>query len=216
MHGASDRSSSTLLAPGQSQGLLGASSPLPPTPDAAMPPVAPNDTLNQTQRLILDGASRHPEHRLTRPEGVKAPTYRSALQALRRHGLIEDEAAADGASRPSGSVLSLAGLAFLGLNISEEAEVAPAEPTAAQAPRSGTKQALVVTMLTGPDGASIDEIMTATGWLPHTTRAALTGLRKRGFAIVTHRVAGTVTLYRLADEAGPATDDATTTIAEVA
>ncbi len=25
--------------------------------------------------------------------------------------------------------------------------------------------------------------MTATGWLPHTTRAALTGLRKRGFMV---------------------------------
>ena len=181
-----------------------------------MPRTARTDTPSQIQRLILDGAGRHPERRLTRPEGVKAPTYRSALQALRRRGLVEVEALADGSSRPSGSVLSTAGLAFLGLNIPEEAEVVPAEPTAARAPRSGTKQALVVTMLAGPDGASIDELMTATSWLPHTTRAALTGLRKRGFAIVTHRVAGTVTLYRLADEAGPATDDATTTIAEVA
>ena len=181
-----------------------------------MPRTARTDTLSQIQRLILDGAGRHPEYRLTRPEGVKAPTYRSALQALRRSGLIEDEAVADGASRTSGSVLSPAGLAFLGLNVPEEAEVAPAEPTAARAPRSGTKQALVVTMLAGPDGASIDELMTATGWLPHTTRAALTGLRKRGIAVVTHRVAGAVTLYRLVGEAVPAVDDAMTTIAEVA
>ena len=181
-----------------------------------MPRTARTDTLSQIRRLILAGAGRHPEHRLTRPEGVKAPTYRSALQALRRRGLIENEAGADGSSRPARSVVSTAGLAFLGLNIPEEAEVAPAEPTAARAPRSGTKQALVVTMLAGRDGASIDELMTATSWLPHTTRAALTGLRKRGFAIVTHRVAGAATLYRLDGEAMPAVDDAMTTIAEVA
>ena len=27
------------------------------------------------------------------------------------------------------------------------------------------------------------ELVAATGWLPHTTRAALTGLRKRGYAV---------------------------------
>ena len=29
--------------------------------------------------------------------------------------------------------------------------------------------------------------MAATGWLPHTTRAALTGLRKRGYAVTIDR-----------------------------
>ena len=33
-------------------------------------------------------------------------------------------------------------------------------------------------------GASqLDELVEATGWLPHTTRAALTGLRKRGYEV---------------------------------
>jgi Protein of unknown function (DUF3489) len=33
------------------------------------------------------------------------------------------------------------------------------------------------------DGATLEEVIAATGWLPHTTRAAFTGLRKRGCAI---------------------------------
>jgi len=33
------------------------------------------------------------------------------------------------------------------------------------------------------DGATLAELVAATGWLPHTTRAALTGLRKRGYAV---------------------------------
>lgn len=65
---------------------------------------------------------------------------------------------------------------------SDNVAVPPANADASQ-PREGTKGALVVSMLARPSGASIDDLMTATGWLPHTTRAALTGLRKRGFII---------------------------------
>jgi hypothetical protein len=35
-------------------------------------------------------------------------------------------------------------------------------------------------------GASLDELVALTGWLPHTTRAALTRLRQRGFAVGLH------------------------------
>ena len=52
-----------------------------------------------------------------------------------------------------------------------------------RAPRPGSKQALLVAMLSKPKGATLAQLVEATGWLPHTTRAALTGLRKRGFAI---------------------------------
>ncbi len=41
------------------------------------------------------------------------------------------------------------------------------------------KIAQVIALLEGPGGATLAELVAATGWLPHTTRAALTGLRKR-------------------------------------
>ena len=63
-------------------------------------------------------------------------------------------------------------------------ETAPARPSA---PRGGTKLAEVVELLRRDRGATIDELIDATGWLPHTTRAALTGLRKRGFALAIDR-----------------------------
>ncbi len=63
-------------------------------------------------------------------------------------------------------------------------------------PREGSKQALIIIMLKKKDGASIDALMEATGWLPHTTRAALTGLRKRGFTIEHAKEEGS-TLYRI-------------------
>jgi hypothetical protein len=51
------------------------------------------------------------------------------------------------------------------------------------APRRGTKIARVVELLQRDQGARLDELIEATGWLPHTARAALTGLRHRGYDI---------------------------------
>ena len=50
-------------------------------------------------------------------------------------------------------------------------------------PRSGSKQARVITLLSTRSGASIISISEEMGWLSHTTRAVLTGLRKRGYGI---------------------------------
>ena len=50
-------------------------------------------------------------------------------------------------------------------------------------PRASSKQAQVLGLLVHPDGATLDALMAATGWLSHTVRAVLSGLRKRGHAI---------------------------------
>ena len=71
-------------------------------------------------------------------------------------------------------------------------------PLNAASPRAGSKQALVTEMLSTNGGATLDTLVKATGWLPHTTRAALTGLRKRGFSIERTREAGEASMYRIA------------------
>ncbi|MBV9931145.1 MAG: DUF3489 domain-containing protein [Alphaproteobacteria bacterium] len=74
----------------------------------------------------------------------------------------------------------------------------PSPPPPARKPgevRPGTKQALLVELLERETGASIQEIVDASGWLPHTTRAALTGLKKRRFEISSEKVDG-VSRYR--------------------
>lgn len=60
-----------------------------------------------------------------------------------------------------------------------------AMPAAEAAPPAKpiTKQSNVIELLQREGGASLDAIVEATGWLPHTARAALTGLRKKGHAI---------------------------------
>ena len=64
------------------------------------------------------------------------------------------------------------------------------EGVAPSIPRPGSKLMEVIELLRGEHGATIDELIAATNWLPHTTRAALTGLRKRGYAITRDRSDG--------------------------
>ena len=64
---------------------------------------------------------------------------------------------------------------------------APSAASRPAAPRSGTKIAMVIALLQRDTGATLDELIAATGWLPHTARAALTGLRKRGYAVALER-----------------------------
>ena len=65
------------------------------------------------------------------------------------------------------------------------------QPALTISSRAGTKQSLVEALLGGEGGASVNELSTATGWQAHTVRAALTGLRKRGFVVSKSKIDGT-------------------------
>ncbi|KZD03085.1 DUF3489 domain-containing protein [Oceanibaculum pacificum] len=69
----------------------------------------------------------------------------------------------------------------------------------ARTAREGTKQALLIEMLRAENGATIAEIVEATGWQPHTVRGAMAGgLKKRlGLAITSDKVEGRGRVYKL-------------------
>jgi len=50
------------------------------------------------------------------------------------------------------------------------------------------KTNLILGLLKSPEGATIDQLVSATCWLPHTTRAALTGLKKKGHTVISEKV----------------------------
>jgi hypothetical protein len=58
----------------------------------------------------------------------------------------------------------------------------------------GSKLATLLALLELPEGATLARLVEATGWLPHSTRAALTGLRKRGPSTSTQHVLALVHL----------------------
>lgn len=62
-----------------------------------------------------------------------------------------------------------------------------------------SKKDKAIGLLRRDSGASIDEIVSATGWLPHSTRAVFTGLRKKGFGIEKQKIDGS-NRYRITAE----------------
>lgn len=61
------------------------------------------------------------------------------------------------------------------------------EPTTKPIPKKNpkliTKKARLIELLKAKDGITVPAMATALGWLPHTTRAALTGLKKDGIPV---------------------------------
>ena len=68
----------------------------------------------------------------------------------------------------------------------------------AEQPPASTKRAKLIAMLERREGASVAEIGQRLGWLPHTVRAAITGLRKAGRAVTRNKEADDRSVYRLA------------------
>lgn len=68
----------------------------------------------------------------------------------------------------------------------------------APAPAREKKIDQVIALLRREEGATLAEMVEATGWLPHTTRAALTGLRKKGHTLEKSK-RGDATCYRIVE-----------------
>jgi hypothetical protein len=78
--------------------------------------------------------------------------------------------------------------------VAGDAESSPAQI------RAGSKQAKIVELMKRAKGATLDELVEATEWLPHTTRAALTGLRKRGFTVERAKDDAKGSVYRITSQ----------------
>jgi hypothetical protein len=69
--------------------------------------------------------------------------------------------------------------------------------TAPTSPRGPSKQDQIIALLSRQEGATIEVLMAATGWLPHTVRAVLSGLRKKGHRIDRQKDGDAGSVYRI-------------------
>lgn len=83
-----------------------------------------------------------------------------------------------------------------------EAQWAKEEPATPRTPRTrdNSKQAEVIRMLQRPEGATIGQICTATGWQAHTVRGTFAGAfkKKLGLTLVSDKPEGGERVYRIA------------------
>jgi Protein of unknown function (DUF3489) len=163
--------------------------------------------LTDAQFLMLSAAAQREDRLLELPVNLKGGAARKVAAKLIAARLVKEMKAKTGApvwrrdaetGQSFGLKLTVAGLKAAAI----EGDAAPdtatktvtpinaplvaSQPPAASAPRDGTKISRVIDLLQRDSGATLDEVIAETGWLPHTSRAALTGLRKRGYAIEKH------------------------------
>ena len=152
--------------------------------------------LTDLDAILLSGAAqRETGSLLPVPDNVSGAAARltKAIGGLLKHGLVEERQTSDklAVHRTDDDILyglyiTAAGNAAIGVTDGNDSDgdgtnevPSPAQP---DTPRV-TKASTVLALLSREEGATLADMIAATGWLPHTTRAALTGLRKKGHAL---------------------------------
>jgi len=186
--------------------------------------------LSDTQALILSAAAQRPERiALPLPDSLRGGAAAKVVGAMLAKGLLQEVDAdlrkGEPMWRKTGDghgvtlVATDAGLAAIGIEpenanpaptcADEAPSDAPATDTPtetegapkARTPREGTKQATLIAMLRAPEGATIEEIMAATGWQSHTVRGAMAGALKKklGLEVTSEKVEGRGRVYAVRD-----------------
>jgi hypothetical protein len=177
-----------------------------------------------TDAQLVSGAGQRKDRCLSAPATIKGAALNKVSAKLAKLGLAREIEAKPGApiwrrdEAGQGYALKLTAAGLKAIAVDEgsqdatehgEASQQQAEnrassdegghPARVAVPRDGSKLALVIGLLRRADGATIVDLTQATGWLPHTTRAALTGLRKRGYAVIRERIGAGDSVYRMLD-----------------
>jgi hypothetical protein len=169
-------------------------------------------TLNDTQSWLLSHASQFPGGSLSRlPAGCRRENEKiiKAVTSLQRRKLLEERETSATAEVwrlhdevGFGLFITPAGLQAIGVEArasetASEADEAAARP---QPAARSNKIAAVLALLGRAEGATYAGLIDATGWLPHTTRAAPTGLRKKGHCVERSK-RSELTCYRIVEAA---------------
>jgi hypothetical protein len=157
-------------------------------------------TLTDTHLVVLSTASaREGQNLLPLPdclgrrderiEAIVGDLVRHKLAAEQR-GVPLDQTWRTIDDQRVGLVITPAGLKAIGVETDGgveasdvEIEVTTDDQSSIKPTRTSTKTQQVIDMLSRDEGATLAEIVEATGWLKHTSSAALTGLRKKGHPI---------------------------------
>jgi hypothetical protein len=177
--------------------------------------------LTATQTVILTRAANRPDNlAMPLPEGLHGAAAKMSVSNMIAQGWLEEVDADMRKGEPlwretgdgHGTTLVVTDAGMLAVGIepvvvktmaavrNRAAEKASSKaPTLTPTPRSGTKQAEVITLLQRSDGASIAEIVALTGWAPHSARGMISGVlgKKLGLAITSAKQADRGRVYQI-------------------
>jgi hypothetical protein len=163
--------------------------------------------LTDPQSIILSSACAR-EDGMVFPvtASLKGGAVGNVCKSLLKRGLIEEIAAADPDTvwrHDEAGPLTLRATRFaysvLGIGDADAAEPATQPDLTPPTQRKGSKQEALIAMLRAEGGATIAEIMAATGWQSCTVRGALAGALKKklGLTIMSEKVDGRGRCYKI-------------------
>jgi hypothetical protein len=167
-----------------------------------------NFKLTPTQRNMLSVAAQREDRCLEPTTTMNARATRTVGSRLIEAGFARELKARDGQpvwrhDKESDQDYALK-LTASGMKVAAEQanapEYAPLSRAAGlpQHPRPASKLAQLIALLSHESGITIEDISKSLGWLPHTTRATLTGLRRRGISIIRNTPdGGRNSIYRI-------------------
>ena len=152
--------------------------------------------LTDTEQVILNATSRNNGTVPTRERSkskVDPRAYGAAVASLLKKGILEFSGPArEGDFTKDGQKLALA-------NTETLEPPKKATVTSERKTRDGTKQAMMIELLKRPGGATLAEIVEATGWQAHTVRGAMAGALKKklGLTVTSEKDEFRGRVYRL-------------------
>ena len=163
--------------------------------------------LTDTQSIILSTACGRDDGMVFPITAkLKGGAVGNVCKSLLKHALLEEVTATDlntvwRHDEERGSItLRATPLAYSTLGITDDPAPATSIPSGTEPlRRTGTKQDTLIAMLRAPDGATIEEIVAATGWLSHTVRGSMSGALKKklGLTITSEKVDGRGRVYAI-------------------
>ena len=175
--------------------------------------------LTETQTNILTAGAKRPENiALPLPKGLAGAAAKMAVTNMIERGWLQEVDANLRRGEPlwretgdgHGTTLVVTDAGFLVIGIKpvfvktmSDIHKHAAKPAAHKppTPRAGTKQALLISLLQAPEGATMDAMIAATNWKPHTLRGTMSGAlgKKLGFIVTSAKEGGRGRVYRISE-----------------
>jgi hypothetical protein len=173
--------------------------------------------LTDTQTIILSAGAQRPGNiAMPLPKGLAGAAAKMAVNRMIERGLLQEVDAnlrrgeplwrETGDGHGTTLVVTDAGLLAIGIKPVVVKTVTATREHAAKASamrpptqRDGTKQALLISLLQAPEGTTMEAMMAATSWKPHTLRGTMSGAlsKKLGLIVTSAKEGDGARVYRI-------------------
>ena len=177
--------------------------------------------LTETQTIVLTAGAQRPDNlAMPLPKGLAGAAAKMSVTKMIEHGWLQEVDASSSRGDPlwretgdgygTTLVVTDAGLLAIGIEpvvvktvVAMREHATKASEVVKPTPRVGTKQAMLISLLQAPEGATMEAMTAATGWQVHSLRGIMSGAlgKKKGLTVTSAKENGKCRVYRISRNA---------------